>query len=72
MFSNKPRSAPAGPRKAANSLLEDMISKDDRDWLDIASNEITPKKKEDNRPSSAGNVLDQPTTKPGSLAISHV
>ena len=42
LFDDKPRagSAPAGGRRgqgAASSFLEDMITKDDTDWLDMAS-----------------------------------
>ena len=50
LFSNRPKSMPGHDRKGPGSILENMINKDDRDWLDMAT---------DTRPASAGNVLDR-------------
>lgn len=41
---------PIGGRNHPGTMLEDMINKDHRDWLDMASTD---------RPQSAGNVLDR-------------
>ncbi len=71
LYSEKPRASSAGGgrrRGAGASFMEDMISKDDRDWLDIASGTTAPKKPaEDERPRSAGSVLDKGTAKTGRL-----
>ena len=64
-FGTKPSSAPAGRRRGTGSMMEDMVDKDSRDWLDIASGgapSASKKKEEDDRPKSAGTILDQPTS----------
>ena len=49
-------------RRTKASALEDMITKDDRGWLDMASNEVG----KDNRPPSTDSIKDKPS-RPGKL-----
>ena len=51
-------------RRTKASALEDMITKDDRGWLDMASNEIG----KDNRPQSTDSIKDKPS-RPGKLFL---
>ena len=73
-FPPKPASAGASRRGGPASFLEDMITNDNRDWLDIATDAPGSKKTasrahEDGRPHSAGNVLDMEPARPGMLAL---
>ena len=59
------RGGSAGSRRGggAAGLLEDMITKDDRDWLEIASN--APSGGKDDRPRSEGSIRSREPEKPG-------
>ena len=38
LFGDRPKTTPsAGKKRGASSILQDMIQKDDRDWLDMAA-----------------------------------